>query len=173
MKIQLSVLLRTCALVCLASLAWAQNETAVLAGRAVDPSGLGVPNVNIRLTEESTGATRDTISQPDGLYRFELLPPGRYSIHATVMGFKTFEDSHLRLDVAKAATFEIALTLGQVTESVVVEESVSPLTTTSVALGTVIGEESVKALPLNGRQFLQLALLSPGTNSGGLAVQQN
>jgi hypothetical protein len=166
-------LLGVCALLALAPMVLAQNETAVLSGRAVDPSGLGVPHVNIHLTEAATGAARDTVTQPDGLYRFDLLPPGRYSIRATATGFKAFEDSRLRLNVAAAETFDIQLALGQVSESVVVQEEVSPLTTSSVALGTVINEESVKALPLNGRQFLQLALLSPGTNSGGLAVQQN
>ena len=63
--------------------------------------------------------------------------------------------------------------IGATTESVEVEANVSPMVTDSVAQGTVVSQQEVRSLPLNGRQFLQLALLSPGTNSGGIAVQQN
>src|ERR1700742_4132221 len=89
---------RVCALIALASVAFthvafAQNETAVLTGRVIDPAGLGVPAAKIHLTEEATGAARDAIPQADGLYRFELLPPGRYSIRASANGFRTVEDT--------------------------------------------------------------------------------
>src|ERR1019366_6495273 len=80
---------------------------------------------------------------------------------------------NLRLDVAKTSTFNVGLTIGATIQTVQVKEEVSPMETASAALGTTITGEKVKALPLNGRQFLQLALLAPGTNSGGLAVQQN
>jgi hypothetical protein len=166
LRLSLSVL-------CLSAILLAQNEDSVLIGRVVDPSGSGVAKAVIRLTENSTAAVRETESLEDGLYRFDLLPPGEYSIHVTAQGFETFEDSKLRMEVAKASTFNVPLTLGAVTQTVQVEAEVSPMDTASAALGTTITGEKVKALPLNGRQFLQLALLAPGTNSGGLAVQQN
>src|SRR5271157_6389214 len=156
-----------------AGAAFAQNETAVLTGRVVDPSGLGVAAAQIRLTDQATGALRNSIALTDGVYRFDLLPPGDYAIRVTAPGFKTVEDSRIHLEVAKTASLDISLSLGAVAESVEVTAEVSPLVAASVAEGTVISEEKVKALPLNGRQFLQLALLSPGTNSGGIAVQQN
>src|SRR3974377_2599383 len=78
-----------------------QNETAVLAGPVLDPSGSGIPHAQVRLTETSNGAVRTVVSSTDGFYRFDLLAPGNYSIHATVEGFKTFEDSSLHLDVAR------------------------------------------------------------------------
>jgi len=156
-----------------AGAAFAQNETAVLAGRVADPTGLGVAGAQIRLTDQATGAVRNSLSLTEGVYRFDLLPPGNYSIRVTAPGFKTAEDSRIHLEVAKSASLDIALSLGAIAESVEVTAEVSPLTAASVAEGTVISEEKVKALPLNGRQFLQLALLSPGTSSGGIAVQQN
>jgi Carboxypeptidase regulatory-like domain/TonB dependent receptor len=152
---------------------FAQSETAVLTGRVTDPGGLGVTSAQVRLTDNSTGAARTASTIPGGFYRFDLLPPGDYSISVTVAGFKTFQDSKIHLEVARVSSLDIPLTLGAVTESVQVDATVSPLVTTSAAQGTVISSEEVKAIPLNGRQFLQLALLSPGTNSGGLAVQQN
>jgi hypothetical protein len=152
---------------------FAQNETAVLVGRISDPGGLGAPSAQVRLIENATGAVRDTRSGLDGFYRFDLLPPGDYSISVTLQGFKTFEDSNLHLEVARSSTLDIPMTLGAVADAVQVNVEVSPLVTASAAQGTVISSAEVKAIPLNGRQFLQLALLSPGTNSGGLAVQQN
>ena len=159
-------------LVCAGSL-WAQNETAVLEGRVTDPSGLGVPNARVRLTRQSTGAARETLSSGQGDYRLDLLDPGDYSIQASVPGFKTFEDSKIHLAVAQTSQLDIRLTVGATSDAVKVEADVSPLETGTAAQGTVIGQEKVQALPLNGRQFLQLALMSPAVNSGGIAVQQN
>ncbi len=151
----------------------AQNETAVLSGRITDPSGLGIPGAQIRLVQTATGAVRSSDSLVEGFYRFDLLPPGDYSVRISIQGFKTFDDSHIHLQVAQSSLLNAALTVGATTESVEVVAEVSPLVTGSIAQGTVIDQQNVRALPLNGRQFLQLALLSAGTNSGGLAVQQN
>ena len=153
--------------------AFGQNENATLTGRVTDPTGLGVSNADVVLTERATGAARSTKTAVEGIYRFDLLPPGDYSIKVTASGFKTFEDTRVHLDVAMSASLDVPLVLGSVSESVEVNAEVSPLVATSVAEGTIVSEEKVKALPLNGRQFLQLSLLSPGTNSGGIAVQQN
>jgi hypothetical protein len=151
----------------------AQNDSASLSGRVLDPAGLGVSGAELTLTAKATGARRAAVSQSGGAYRIDLLQPGDYSASVKAAGFKVFEDPNIHLQVAQSSTFDISLTLGAVTESVQVNSEVSQLEAASVAQGTVISAEKVKALPLNGRQFLQLALLSPGTNSGGLAVQQN
>jgi uncharacterized protein YaiE (UPF0345 family) len=157
----------------LSSVLLAQNDTAVLSGRVLDPSGLGVPGAHVRLTKQSTGAIRETLTAMDGAYRVELIEPGDYSLHVAANGFKTQEYSAIHLQVAQASQLNVALAVGIVTEHVAVTETVSPLDAVSVSQGTVVSEEKIKALPLNGRQFLQLALLSPGVNSGGMAVQQN
>jgi hypothetical protein len=150
-----------------AGTAFAQSQTATLSGRVADPSGGGVAAAHIRLTDRATSAFRDDSTLPDGAYRFDLLPPGDYSIRVTAPGFKAVEDSRIHLDVATSATFDVALSLGAVADSVEVTAEVSPVVAVSVADGTIVSEEKIQALPLNGRQFLQLALLSPGTNSGG------
>jgi len=151
----------------------AQNDTAVLSGRVSDPSGLGVPGAELRLTRQSTGAVRETLSAFDGGYRIELIEPGDYSLRVAANGFKTQEYTAIHLQVAQASQLNVALTVGIVAEHVSVTETVSPLDAVSVSQGTVVSEEKITTLPLNGRQFLQLALLSPAVNSGGIAVQQN
>src|ERR1039457_6243480 len=157
----------------LPSVLLAQNDTAVLSGRVLDPSGLGVPAAHVRLTRQSTGAIRETLTAIDGAYRVELIEPGDYSVQVAANGFKPQEFPAIHLQVAQASQLNMSLAVGIVTEHIAVTETVSPLDAVSVAQGTVVGEEKIKALPLNGRQFLQLALLSPGVNSGGMAVQQN
>ncbi|MGO9231399.1 MAG: TonB-dependent receptor domain-containing protein [Bryobacteraceae bacterium] len=152
---------------------FAQNETAALAGRVTDPSGAGVPNAQLRLTSQSTGAAREALASGEGEYRIELLPPGDYSLRVTATGFKIFEDSKIHLQVAQVSQLDVPLAVGAASDSVQVQAEVSPLETESVSQGTVVSQEKIEALPLNGRQFLQLALLSPAANSGGIAVQQN
>jgi hypothetical protein len=139
----------------------------------MDPAGLGVSGANLKLTSLATGAARSGASDHEGLYRFDLLPPGDYQMQVSSPGFKAFDDRRIHLDVAQSSLLNVTLQVGAVSESVQVNAEVSTLVAESVAEGTVITQEKVKALPLNGRQFLQLALLSPGVNSGGLAVQQN
>ena len=155
------------------SVSLAQNDTAVLSGQVLDASGLGVPGAQVRLTRRSTGATRETLSAFDGVYRIELIEPGDYALRVAANGFKTQDYSAIHLQVAQSSQLNVTLAVGIVTEQVSVNETVSPLDSVSVAQGAVVSEEKIKALPLNGRQFLQLAMLSPGVNSGGMAVQQN
>ncbi|PWT96840.1 MAG: hypothetical protein C5B51_32435 [Terriglobia bacterium] len=156
-----------------AFVSFAQNDTAVMSGRVLDPSGLGVPGAHVRLNKLSTGATRETLSGIDGAYRLELIEPGDYSLSVAANGFKTQEYKNIHLQVAQASQLIVTLAVGVLSEHVSVTETVSQLEAVTVAQGTVVGEEKTKALPLNGRQFLQLALLSPAVNSGGQAVQQN
>src|ERR1035438_7951659 len=92
----------------LSSVLLAQNDTAVLSGRVLDPSGLGVPGAHVRLTKQSTGAIRETLTAMDGAYRVELIEPGDYSLHVAANGFKTQEYSaiHLQVDRGVFLRFE-------------------------------------------------------------------
>jgi hypothetical protein len=104
---------------------------------------------------------------------FTFIPPGRYDVEAGATGFRTFHDTGLQVDVATPARLDIAFEVGAASERVEVTSSVSLLNTESAAQGTVIGEEKTQSLPLNGRQFIDLALLSPNVTIGGSSVQQN
>src|SRR5271165_1264666 len=92
----------------------AQNETAVLAGQVTDPSGSAVPNAQVSLVSDATGAARNAVTSPSGEYRFDLLEPGDYSLRVTVNGFRVWETPKLHLQVAQTSQFNLALVLGSV-----------------------------------------------------------
>jgi hypothetical protein len=150
-----------------------QTDTGSLAGVITDPTGGSVASASIHLKNLATSAVREGKSGTDGRYRFGLLAPGSYEISVEASGFKRLVDDQVRLDVATEANLDLRLALGSTADSVQVEAEVSLLNTESVAQGTVIGQDKIASLPLNGRQFIQLALLVPGANTGGRAVQQN
>jgi hypothetical protein len=111
----------------------AQNTTAVLSGRVLDPAGLPVPESTIRLTRQSTGAVREGVSDGLGNYRFDLLEPGDYSIRVNASGFATYEASAIHLQVAFASQLDVHLTLGTVQNEVLVQADVSPVNNESIA----------------------------------------
>jgi hypothetical protein len=151
----------------------AQTDTSSLEGRVTDPQGTAVPGARIQLTNLATGAIRKIESGASGSYLFTLLPPGRYDVEATSSDFRTFSDTGVPVSVASSARLDIRLEVGAVSERVEVSEVVSLLNTESAAQGTIIGDEKIQSLPLNGRQFIDLALLSPNVTIGGSSVQQN
>ena len=157
----------------LAALLSAQTDTAALFGLVRDSSGGSIVNAKVKLESRATGAVREQSSDAKGLFLFEVLPPGEYEMTIEAPGFKQFRDSQVRLQVAQIARLNVQLEIGNASEFIEVQDTVSPLNTETVAQGTIIGEQKIVQLPLNGRQFIQLALLVPGASSGGRAVQQN
>src|SRR5690349_983589 len=162
-----------CVLALLSALMFGQSDTASLAGTVTDPSGATVSGAKVSLRNLSTGSRRLTVSDVQGAYHFSLLVPGPYEIIIDSAGFTQHKDDQIALRVAQSGHLDIQLQVGQTSESIEVKTSISPLTTDTVAQGTVISQEKIVSLPLNGRQFLQLALLVPGANAGGRSVQQN
>ncbi len=164
----LVLLLPACAPILLA-----QSDSSSLSGQIKDPSESSVAMASVRLTSRATNRVRSAVTDQEGRFYFAALAPGEYFLEVEAQGFKGFRDDSVRLQVAQAAQITVRLEVGSLTERVEVTSSVSALATENVVQGTVIGEEKINALPLNGRQFIQLALLVPGANSGGRTVQQN
>ena len=152
---------------------FAQSDTAVLFGLVKDPSGGSIAGAKVVAHNQATGAQRELETDAKGLYYFTLLPPGNYELTVESQGFKTYRNPVVQIQVAEVGRLDIDLQLGSTSEHVEVLNAVSALNTESVSQGSVIAQEKIHSLPLNGRQFLQLALLVPGTNSGGRTVQQN
>jgi Carboxypeptidase regulatory-like domain/TonB dependent receptor len=144
----------------------AQETTATLLGVATDPSGAVLPNVTIRVTNLATNISRETKSDASGSYSLPFLPAGDYSITATVGGFQAQKVDRITLQVQQAARVDFQLKVGDVNESVNVSASAAILQTENATVGTVIDSGKILDLPLNGRNFIQLAQLIPGVNPG-------
>ncbi len=151
----------------------AQTDTSSLSGRVTDAQGGAIAGAKIRLQNAATGSQRNTICNSNGDYVFTIIPSGKYEVEAGSQGFSTFHTAGVRVEVAQPAHLDIQLTVGSVSDRVEVSDVASLLNTETAAQGTVISSEKIQSLPLNGRQFIDLAQLSPGVNAGGSSVQQN
>jgi hypothetical protein len=156
-----------------AALLSAQTDTAALFGLVRDSSGGSIESSMVRLLNHATGAVREQSTDAKGFFLFEVLPPGEYEITVEAAGFKHFRDSKVRVQVAQIERLNVQLEIGSASEFIEVQDTVSPLNSETVSQGAIIGEQKIVQLPLNGRQFIQLALLVPGASAGGRAVQQN
>jgi hypothetical protein len=146
----------------LCDLAHAQS-TAALNGTVTDPGGAAVPNAQVLAKNQATGVTSSTQTDNAGDYLFPSLPIGIYRIEVSVAGFQTAVVSDLRLDVATAATQNIRLSVGEVSEHVTVTAEAALVETATTSIGQVIDEKTVQEIPLNGRHFVDISLLTPGT----------
>lgn len=170
----MSRLLKISVLVAATALAtFGQSDSAVLFGNIKDPVGGSLSQAKVKVKNTSTSLSREIITDEKGLFYFTVLPPGNYELSVEADGFKQYHNTKIVLQVAQVSRLDVQMQLGKLAESIDVTDTVSPLNTESVAQGTVISQEKLPALPLNGRQFLQLVLLVPGANPGGRAVQQN
>lgn len=137
--------------------------TASLAGTVRDSSGAAIPEAKIELTDVARGFKRESAANAEGLFVFPSLTPGSYNLRVAKEGFQAQEINGIVLEVGQRGSYEIDLKPGQITSTVtVVAESIPQLETESNVVGTVVDSARVQELPLNGRNFLQLALLSGG-----------
>src|SRR5215831_2287617 len=152
-----------------APFAGAQAITGTIEGRVTDVSGAVLPGVDVTTTNESTGQVRSSVSNETGLYNVPLLQPGTYSVQASLPGFRSELRRGLLLEVDRTARVEIQLQVGEVSEKIEVMADAPLVQADNSSLGQVIDTQRVSELPLNGRQFLQLASLTPGVqpNSQG------
>jgi hypothetical protein len=141
------------------------QTTGAIVGTVTDPSGSVLGAVRITVTNEGTNAIRSLTSDQLGLYRAELLPVGSYTVQAEHEGFKTTKITGIHVDVQQTVRTDILLQLGSLSEEVYVTSETPLLKTDAADVDAVISEKEVVELPLNGRNFLQLATLVPGTIS--------
>ncbi len=149
------------------------GTTGALTGTTFDASRAVIPGVEVSITNEATGDVRTVVSGETGVYRAPLLPPGSYTVVATLPGFKVSSRSGLRVTVAETTRLDVQLELGNLAETVTVEAEAIMVQQENSALGRVASEVVVKSLPLATRNFTQILGLSPGivadvTNAGEL-----
>lgn len=142
----------------------AQLNTGDILGTITDPSGAVLPQATVTLTNKETHETRTTTASGTGEYVFSLLQNGHYAISAAASGFKKVTLGDVALSAGDRLRANIAMVLGDNTQNVEVTAAPPSLETDSSAISTVVTEKQVQDLPLNGRNFVQLAQLAAGAN---------
>ncbi|HJY33881.1 MAG TPA: carboxypeptidase regulatory-like domain-containing protein, partial [Vicinamibacterales bacterium] len=143
----------------------AQRTTASVRGTVTDASKALVPGATVTVTNQDNGLVRTAVSDSDGGYTVTELPNGRYTIAVTLQGFKTATRTDIALNVADDRKIDFELAPGNLTEDVRVQADAAPVKTVGGDVSGVINGQLVRELPLNGRNFLQLATLMPGVSA--------
>jgi hypothetical protein len=140
----------------------AQLPTSTLNGTVSDPRGAVVAGAQVVITSHATGLSNGTATGGDGGFAVADLTPGDYTVRVSASGFATSEFKEVRLDVGRAFTLDVSLKIAKAGEVVEVTGTELVLNTTQSEVQGVVGSEEMQALPLNGRNFLELAFLIPG-----------
>src|SRR3954447_23504970 len=154
-----------CSLVA-SSTAFAQQTSGNITGRIVDAQGAAVPGVTVTARSPQTGFVRTDVSDGEGIYRLTALPVGGYDVTAELPGFSTYSRKEVIVNVAQTTDLNVELKLAGVSESVNVTAEVPMVKTTDSSVGGVVDVTKIESLPLNGRQFANLAATIPGVGLG-------
>lgn len=147
----------------LPSAAWAQRDTGSIAGTVKDPSGAVIPGAKVTVTNANTGAMFVTRTDAGGEYVASPLLIGQYRVAVAKQGFKTTVVGPFAIQIQQRAAVDVTLQVGQTVQTIQVRAATPVLETQTSSLGQVVSNRQVVDLPLNGRNFAQLALLTAGT----------
>ncbi len=139
------------------------QATGNFSGAVLDSSGSAISGATVTATSQGTGVSRQTKTDDSGHYLFPLLPVGFYTVRVEFQGFRPAETKDLRLQVDEARELDFTLSPSTVSSKVEVSAEAVAVETANPSLGQVITAQQVTQLPLNGRDFVQLATLAPGT----------
>ena len=146
----------------LSGLCLAQSESATLSGRVSDSSGAAIAGADVVLTNTQNNSEQRTKTNNDGLYVFAGVHPGTYRVAAGATGFRVLIKEGLTLHVQDEVAENFSLTLGAISESITVSADATTINTTDASVSTVIDRQFVENIPLNGRSFQTLIMLTPG-----------
>ena len=141
---------------------YGQTETATISGTITDPSGAAIIGAEVTLTNVATGNIASTQSNKTGLYVFPAVRPGQYRLTVDRAGFKQVVLTQLTVNVQDTLSRNFTLQLGAVGESVTVSGEIATLNTESATVGTLVNDQFVQNIPLNGRSFQSLIYATPG-----------
>ncbi|MGA8620294.1 MAG: carboxypeptidase regulatory-like domain-containing protein [Candidatus Sulfotelmatobacter sp.] len=144
----------------------AQVDRGAIVGTVADPTGARISNAQITITNRETSQPVHLTTDDEGNYHANLLKIGAYSVSATKQGFERTVQASVEVAVNQSVRVDLVLKLGAASETVEVTGAAPLLQTESSSLGTIETERRISDLPLNGRNFIQLAYLGPGANGG-------
>lgn len=172
MSMFLRRLLPVCLVLLLPAAAHAQFDSATVLGNVVDQQGAALPGATVTLTNLATGIVATTTSEPTGAYQFLNVRVGTYKIQAELSGFSTAVVPSVTVTVSARQRVDLTLAVGGVGETVDVTGA-RLLESESSDRGQVIGHEQIVNLPLNGRAYADLALLSPGVRQSSISSSRD
>src|SRR5215471_5348682 len=143
----------------------AQVAGATLSGTITDPSGAAIANAQLTITNKATGVTRPVTADFVGFYSAPNLLPGDYEVTISASGFSTTRESNVTLTVGAQQVLDVALRIGEASQTVVVTESTPQVQLSSSTLSSEVESATVRELPLNGRDWASLATLTAGVNA--------
>jgi hypothetical protein len=169
-KMRFPLILLLCALLFASSIV-AQSPNGTINGQVLDPAGGAIADAGIVILNDATSLRYTTKTNAEGIYVLPNLPPGPYRLQVSKVGFKTLIKPDIVLNVQDALAINFTLPIGALAETVTVEGGAPVVDTESAAVSTVVDQTFVKNMPLNGRSFQDLILLTPGivteTSQGG------
>ena len=155
------------------SLAWAQGTTSgTVLGTVQDSTGAVLPGAEVTATHLGTATSRTAISNDEGRYLVSNLGLGDYEIAASLPGFQTAVQTGIEITIDRRALVNFTLNVGEITERVVVSGEAPLVETTSASVANLVDSQQIRDLPLNGRDFIQLAALQEGVVIAPLASRQ-
>jgi len=146
------------------------NDSALIVGTVTDPTGAVVSGASVKFLHLATNASNEVRTDERGEFRTPPLRIGEYVVEADFPGFKKFSQRGVMLSIGDVRQLDIRLQVGQASETVNVEATAALLQTSDSTVGTVINNQQIEDLPLNGRDYLQLAALSSGTIAASQGV---
>src|ERR1039457_5398228 len=138
------------------------QSTATLSGTVSDPTGAVLPNAQVQVHSLATGADRVITTDGAGLYVVPSLQPGDYQVRVSAPCFSAYTVQKVTLNVDQSVTVNMKLSIASAGETVQVESTASQIESQTITVGQVIGKETVQEIPLNGRHFLDLTVLTAG-----------
>ena len=139
------------------------QSTATFQGAVLDPQGSAVGGAKVTITNTATNLSRSVETDATGNFSIPALPPGNYKVEVSKAGFRTYVIGSYTLEVGTTATQNITLSVGEVAQTVEVTSAAPVIDAADVSVGQVITQKTVQEIPLNGRHFVDLGLLTPGT----------
>jgi hypothetical protein len=140
----------------------AQTNTSAIAGQIKDATGGSVASATVTVTELGTGQARTSTASVDGEFVVPQLPPGRYDVKVEAKGFQTALASGVVLEIAQRARLDFTMKVGALSQQIDVSARAAVMDTDTASLGQTIEQQTIRDLPLNGRNYLTLGALSPG-----------
>jgi hypothetical protein len=144
----------------------AQQTSGNITGRVLDEQGAAIPGVTVTATSTQTGFSRTDVSDSEGVYRLTALPIGAYDVIAELQGFTRVEQKAVVVNLGQTTDLDVQLRIAQLAETVTVTGESPLVSTTASGVGGVVEVAQIENLPLNGRQFANLAIQIPGVGLG-------